>query len=282
MKGVRKVTPIICYMAAACILLIGCGDDTVSPGEDVQPEIPLLQGIQINSTYFESNNPSDQDLQEPEPYFPYLEARGAVTEAAAGLQEALEFPRFFLLVTSQREPEFEHDSWIWSFDYSIDGALIGQNEDFTVEVFVTANVNESSDQVEWEFRLSGTDTPYGDLDDFRIFDALTNIDNSAGHFQFYSPEIPDYPFLDLTWEISVPDEKEILVTFFDSNGDDEMGESDIFTLDYIENIPDFSLTLLQASDVLAEINWNSETETGSIDNADGLFCWGEDMRVTDC
>lgn len=267
--------------AAAFVILAGCGNDTVSPDPEIEPEVPRLQGVQINSAYFEQNNPSDQDLQDPEPFFPYLEAQEVVTEAAANLQSALEFPRFFLLVTSQREPQFENDRWVWSFDYTVDGALAGQEEDFTVDVFVTAVVNESADQVDWDFHLSGTGTPFGDLEDFRIFDASTNLNNSSGNFLFFLPENPDIPFIDLTWEIPVPNEKEIIATLVESDEavDDE---SQIFTLDYIENETEFSLTLLRASDLLSEISWNSESETGSIENEDGLFCWGDDMRVADC
>lgn len=270
---------------AVFVLMTNCGDDTVSPDVGVEPEIPLLQDVQINSTYFEENIPSDQDLQNPDPYFPYLTARETVISADASLQSVLEFPGLFLLVTSQREPEYENDVWVWSFQYTVEGTLIDQEDDFIADVFVTADVDESADQVEWDFRLSGTGSPFGDLDDFQVFDASTNLNNSTGQFRFFSPENPDTPILDLLWEIPVPNEKEIMVTLLDfpENGEEnELDEPLILTLDYIENESEYSLTLLQASELQAEINWNTENETGSIDSEDGVYCWDEDMRVTDC
>jgi hypothetical protein len=278
----------ICSVIAGLFLFQACGDDPASPEAGDPPEIPLLQGVDMNDSYFQENHPSDEDMQEdPTPFEPYLTAQGIAVSTSMVLEESLQLPQLFLLVTSQREPVFQDGVWVWDFPFTVDGELIDEEEDFDVDVFVTANVNENANWVVWEFRFSGSDTPFGDVENFTIFSAETSLDNSSGELQFFSPENPDVPILDVEWDIAGVTEKDISLTIIASGDEEPNGETNgepvILIIDYTEEENEFSLTFNDGSDEAPYvIEWNTQTLEGSI-TSDGVTCfWGEDLAMTEC
>jgi hypothetical protein len=285
--GMRLFT--VFSLVAGLLLLQACGDDDpASPGADNPPDMPLLQGVEIDSGYFQQNNPADQDVQEnPEAYAPYLTAQQIVLGMDNVISDAVELPRFFLTVSNQREPEFVDGTWIWQFPFTVDGSLIDEEEDFTVDVYITADVDEVSNRVNWEFLFSGTGTPFGDIENFRLFEIMTNLDNTSGDLQFYSPENPNVPLLDVSWDIAAADEKTISVTMITEveEGDNDNGNGDIITLaiDYSENGDEFSLVFNDGSqETPVDVNWNTGSLDGSITDPMQTCFWGSDLAVTEC
>lgn len=268
---------------AGLLLIHACDRDPASPEIGDTPEIPLLQNIEIDNSYFQENSPSGEDMeQNPGAYDPYLTARNMVSILKDRFDEVLELPQFFLLVTSTREAEFQDGNWVWDFPFTVDGELIGEEEDFDVDVFVTAQVNENANIINWEFLVSGTDTPFGDLEYFRIFEAETSLDNSTGEMQFFSPDNPETPVLDLEWDINSPNEITFSATIIvDENGGNNNSLS-ITIIDYFEEVPDFSLSFGDGADSMVEVTWNTETLEGSIATDEETCYWGEDLAVTEC
>lgn len=286
MKRKRDAIKLICIFSviAGLFLFQACGDDPAAPEVGDAPEVPLLQGVDMDDSYFQENSPSDEQMQEnPEAFQPYLTAQNIAMAMSMVLEESLQLPQFFLLVTSQREPEFQDGVWVWDFPFTVDGELIDEEEDFDVEVFVTANVNENANRVVWEFQFSGTDTPFGDIEDFTIFSAETSLDNTSGELQFFSPDNPDVPILDVEWDIAGVTEKDISVTIIASGDEEANGSPVTLLIDYTEDDNEFSLTFNDGSEEAPfVIEWNSETLEGSI-TSDGVTCfWGEDLAVTEC
>jgi hypothetical protein len=242
------------------------------------------QGVEIDSGYFQQNNPSDQDVQQnPEAYSPYLTAQQVVLGTGMALGEAVDLPRFFLTVSNQREPEFVDGTWVWQFDYTVDGALLDEEEDFTVDVYITADVNEASGIVNWEFLFSGSGTPFGDIENFRLFEIESSLDNTSGDLQFYSPENPDIPLLDIAWDIDGADEKTISTTVITEDEEGENGDMITLMIDYTESGDDLQLVFNDGSqETPIEVNWNTETLEGSITNPMQTCFWGSDLTVTEC
>ncbi len=275
----------ICSVIAGLFLFQACGDDPAAPEVGDPPAIPLLQGVDMDVSYFQENSPPDEEMQEnPEAFEPYLTAQFIATATSMALEEALQLPQFFLLVTSQREPEFQDGVWVWDFPFTVDGELIDEEEDFDVDVFVTANVNENANRVVWEFQISGTGTPFGDLEDFTIFSAETSLDNSSGEIQFFSPENPDVPILDVEWDITATNEKDISLTIIATDDEEPNGSPQTILIGFTEGDGnEFSLTFNDGSEEAPiVIEWNSDTLEGSI-TSEGVTCyWGEDLAVIEC
>ena len=281
----RENKRILCtsVLIAGLFLIQACDRDPVSPEIGDAPEIPLLQDVEIDNSYFQENSPSGEDMeQNPGAYDSYLTARNMVSILKDRLEEAMELPRFFLLVTSQREAEFQDGVWVWDFPFTVDGDLIDEDEDFDVDVFVTAQVNENANTVNWEFLVSGTGTPFGDLEDFKIFEAETSLDNSTGEIQFFSPENPETPVLDLEWDNRSSTEKSFSATLIVDDNEENNGSLSITIIGYFEEDPDFSLSFSDGFDSTFEVTWNSETLEGSIATAEETCFWGEDLAVTEC
>lgn len=283
----------ILYLVIACLLFFqACGDDDPAStmngnGPDVgdPPEIPTLQGVSMDDSYFQENQPSNDDIQEnPEAYQPYLMSKNIVTNMNEGLGEAFSLPVFFLSVSAQRDAEFQDGVWVWNFPFTVSGDLIDEEEDFDVDVHITADVNEASDNVSWEFLFSGTGTPFGDIEDFRIFDAETTLDNAAGELGFYSPENPDIPLLDITWDIIASNDKSISVIFIDSddeeNGENgENGSPQIITIDYSQDDTFFTFSISGGDFPPIQITWDTSVPEGTYSDPERECIWGEDLMA---
>jgi hypothetical protein len=264
-------------------LIQACDTDPASPEIGDAPEIPLFQNVEIDNSYFQENSPSGEEMeQNPGAYDPFLTARNMVSILKDRFDETLELPRFFLLVTSTREAAFQDGNWVWNFPFTVDGELIDEEEDFDVDVFVTARVNENANTVNWEFLVSGTGTPFGDLDDFKIFEAETSLDNSAGELQFFSPDNPEIPVLDLEWDINSPTDKTFSATLIVDDNEENNNSVSITIIGYFEEVPDFSLSFSDGSDSTIEVTWNTDTLSGSIATAEETCFWGEDLAETEC
>lgn len=278
----------ICILLAGLLLFNACGSDDPASTDNGStagdpPEVPLLQGVEIDDSYFEDNQPTQEELQENgEAYEPYLMSKGIVTGMNAGLMEAFGLPSFFLSVSAQRDAEFQDGVWVWSFPFTVSGELIDEEEDFDVDVYITAEVNEAADNVVWEFHFSGTGTPYGDIEDFTIFDAETSLDNSSGELRFYSPENPGTPILDLTWDMTATDEKSLIISFVETNEESEQNGSPItYTIEYSQ-VDTFHTFMIEGSEQpQIQITWDSAALEGTYSDPEQDCAWEEDL-IAEC
>lgn len=280
----------ICLVIAGLLLFNACGSDDPASTDNGStagdpPEIPMLQGVDIDDSYFQDNQPTLEELQENgDAYEPYLRSKTLVTGMKAGLMEAFGLPSFFLSVSAQRDAEFQDGVWVWSFPFTVSGELIDEEEDFDVEVYITAEVNEAADIVVWEFQFSGTGTPFGNIEDFTIFEAETSLDNASGQLKFYSPENPDTPLLDLIWDVIASDDKEISVIFVDT-GDEENGENgengspQIITIDYSQDETIFTFLISGGEYPPIDITWDTSGPEGTYSDPERECIWGEDLMA---
>lgn len=286
MKRDTKQLLSICIVIAGLLLFNACGsDDPASTdngsSEGDPPDIPMLQGVEIDDTYFEENQPTQEELQENgEAYEPYLMSKGIVTSMNAGLRDAFGLPFFFLSVSAQRDAEFQDGVWVWSFPFTVTGELVDEEEDFDVDVYITADVNEAANNVIWEFQFSGTGTPFGDIEDFTIFDAETSLDNASGELRFYSPENPDVPILDLTWNIVAEDEKSLTISFVVIDEESEQnGSPETFTIEYIKDSSFHTFSFEGSEQPPVLITWDSAAQEGTYSDPERECMWGEDLTA---
>jgi hypothetical protein len=286
-------------LVAGLLVFQACGDDDpvstdiggddqdpvdTDPGVGDAPEIPLLQGVEMDVSYFEENNPTAEEIQEnPEAYEAYLTARGMAMGVGTLFSSALDLPGFFLAVASQRDAEYDDGTWIWEFPFTVDGDLVEEDEDFEVDVYIEADVNEASNEINWEFYFSGTGTPYGDVEDFLLIEISTNLDNTSGNLKFFSPENQEVPILNFDWEAEAEDEQTISANIVYTEDEEENGEMQSSTIDYTKSGHDFNIIINDDSvETPIEIDWNDDTLEGSLTDPESIYCWGSNLRMTEC
>ncbi len=262
------------------LILHACSDDNgVAPDPGMEPQVPVLQQVDIDNSYFQNNEPDPEaESENPDLFQPFLTAKSIVTSMKEGVQGAIELPSFFLLITSQRDPVFSDGLWEWDFTYTVAGSLIGEDQDFDVDALVTADLNEDANSVDWEFRFSGENTPFGNLENFLLMTLNTTLDNSSGSLQFFSPEAPGNPIVDLEWDVNLPESRSVSLTFAEQ--DEESDEMSIMNANYLEQEDEFSLTVSDDSpETPITVDWNTSTPGGSITNPAQTCIWGEDLAA---
>lgn len=274
----------ICLVIGVLLIFNACdSDDPTSPDNGSTagdpPDVPSIQSVEIDDSYFQDNQPTQEELQQNgEAYEPYLTSKTLVTGLKGVLMEAFGLPSFFLAVSAERDAEFEDGVWVWNFPFTVSGDLIDGEEDFDIEVYITAEVNEAADIVVWKYQFSGTGTPFGDIEDFTIFEAETSLDNASGKLKFYSPETPDTPILDLIWNIIASDDKSINLTFVDS-GDEENVSPQIITIDYSQDETFFTFSISGGEYPPMDITWDTSVPEGTYSDPERECIWGEDLMA---
>lgn len=259
-------------MIVICLLVLqACGDDPVAVDEPVQPDMPQLEGVEMDDSYFEENNPPEEEMQDEE-YMPFLMAKQGVMGMKMVFESAIQLPGLLLGASAVQEGEYENGVWTWEFVQFLTPQVTGEEEGFEVLITITAEVNEGMDSIDWEFVIS--ESPFGT---FTFMTMTTNLAYSEGEMNLFDPET-SAQVLELSWDVVSETVKTLNFSFVDVEG--EGGE---MSVTYSEDAPQYSLTVVgQGEDFPIEITWDTDALEGMFSNPQTTVCWGEDLRAAAC
>jgi hypothetical protein len=183
--------------------------------------------------------------------------------------------------TPQQQPD---GSWLWTFIFVEDDVEYG--------IFLYGEVED--DHVNWRMEVSSND-PAFPLDHFVWFDGQSQLDDSAGYWQFYTPVMtppasvrlymaastPGLQSVRMDWANSPTGEHSLVVTVNEVGGADE-GDILAFTASPTTSAIDY-----HDADVPEDhnITWYADG-SGSLTvpdyNGGQKACWDTDKEDTDC
>lgn len=267
----------IFVLFASFVLLQTCSDSASTDEPGPSPEVPQLEAVSIDDSYFQENNPENPEDEE---FTAYLISQEGITVTAQELLTILELPEAVFSAVSNAEVSEEDGVWTWEFMFTILGEMIDEEGDLDAETRVTAQPGDLNNETSWSVFFTIDESPYGPMDNFNAFNVTVNQDESEGTIELFDPENPDTRNVDLSWTMSSADEKSISINAIEEgeNGDQ------LIEITYTESGPEFTLSFVESMDEATQvlISWNTETGSGSIDTPDGLFCWDNTLRMTEC
>lgn len=250
-------------LSIAFFLFFFSCDSTSSTTDSGQPpQIPDLEAIQPDISYFTDNNPMKQS-----DYDHFYEGKNYATTfgslSSLGTASAL-WPMLMLT-----EGEKSGDRWIWDFTFP--------TEDGVFSMVLTSR--ESGNEFLWDMTVSISDSEVN-ISDYKMLEGRSSKDGNRGSWTFYSMEFEGShqgPLLVSEWERTSDTEIRITTRFFHENGSEE-GR---FT--YNQNGANYSLTgsSFDGNDTI-NIVWNTDTMSGYIEYGGERKCWNSNFQDTAC
>lgn len=262
MKSIKTLKLCIAVLIIAMVG-VSCGDDPASSNNGEPPEIPEMENIQPDISYFEDNNPQ-KSVANTENFY---EARNFAISLSY-LSLSTQFYTSFFTGASQEEANFQDGAWVWDYSYSYEG----------VSFSMVLTAQESGDFINWDMTYSYNDGQNG-VEDYTIIEGRTAKDGTEGTWTFNSMDETnqEVPAMISEWSSESETEVSISSEFYT---DGEVSE----TYTYERNGNEFSLSLTgfdTENDIL--VIWNTDTMTGYYQlGNDDPFCWDENFQNVSC
>lgn len=260
----------VSYLLVITLLFIGlsgCGDDSsTGPDRDEAPSVPEITAAQPDFSYFENTEKSGKELANGDAF-------GSAQSTATSAKFLFSFSQLgttYFEMAENEDPEFEDGEWVWVYSSAWEGQ--------SVEFKLTANVNESANEVEWAYFISATGGEV-EYEDYRYMEGTTSLDGNSGSWQ-----INDYPqgsttpeaVMSYEWNINADDDLTATFNFHD--------EEDLSTIGYVQDGSTHTLTIEGSSSNNLEVYWDTEEDHGywwDKDNGEKL-CWNSSKDDIAC
>ena len=252
--------------------LTTCEKEPTEP-EDVAPELPPVQSIQPDLSFFKTN--SNFSLNKTA-----LSKNNFLAEAArivfinTSVILASVVPTAVLAAALTRQPTLEEDGkWHWIFTV--------EDELNTFSVDLAGWIDTPNAEVVWEVYItSNTHTP--DLDHFLWYEGRSKIGNKEGWWIFHDDKSPDslVDVIRVDWQITDDSDSELIFTNVKQSSSD-YGDY----LKYGVELTDRFLIYFEAVENRTNtIYWNAETRAGYIEwfnhNDGAKSYWDENLEDT--
>ncbi len=247
------------------LYIASCSDNPSSSSEEngEAPEIPSLQSVQPDLSYFMNNNP--QKAKQAATNF------NTAKSMALSLSSITTFGQVyggFFQGASQGGAEMKDGSWVWDYTYSYGGE--------SVSIVLTSR--ESGGDIIWDMTWS-YDGADGSFEDYTVITGRTSKDGNSGSWTFNSLDETgsnEVPLFESTWEKDGDDNLTIETKYYSEN-------SVAGTYGYSQNGSDFSLSVNDSEeDFDSNIYWNTETMTGYYESDGEKKCWDSNFQDTTC
>ncbi len=257
------------------IFLIGlttCEKEPTEP-EDVAPELPPVQSIQADLSFFKTNpNFTLNKATLSKNNFFVAAARVAFINTPVFLASLV--PTAVLLAALSQQPTLKEDGkWHWIFP-----AEEGLN---TFSVDLAGWIDTPNVEVVWEVYISSnTHTPV--LDHFLWYHGRSKIGNKEGWWIFHDDKSPDslINVIRIDWEIPDENESELIFTIVKESID----EYEDYLKYGIELTDRFIIYYDKSENRANTIYWNAETKAGYIEwfnyNDGAKSFWDENLEDT--
>lgn len=256
-------------------LIIGlsaCGDDSTSSGNEENCNsltLPTaLAPVQISVDYFNTNS-----FPNEEQYMTYQQVKSIAMSGNGFLAfsgNAALISTFLSLAPSLGiQPESEGGNCVWNVNLAEDFPQFGLN------LNVTVIANQSNDRVNWEVLLTGELSDGQNVDNFLFLDGFTSNDESTGEWNGYDPENPGSSAYTYTWDIESENDYELNFNVFQEG-------TTVGTVNYVRNGVENEMFFSSEGQITADIYWNEETDSGSIEQeGEPKMCY-EDFENSEC
>ncbi len=297
--------------------LVSCDvadDDDVDVSEI--PELPPLNEMQMETDIFEGGTYSFKEkLRKDEQWYPMPDQRTgkALKKEMNEIFQFIpdEFPAYMVASTlveafenhylsklnllnnyfdgwTREEAELADNEFVWS--YELEDPETGESVSIRVNAAVT------NDQVNWVV-IAEADVENGGFEEQQIMEGTTSFDGSTGEWAV-TLEIPedDYSFASTSsWQMRDEQLADLDFDFFLSSGemygavegkyehDNDTGRIYDTTIDSpeLEEAAEDLPWDIDVTDTF-HIEWDFETEAGSITIGEKKFCWDGDKNTVDC
>jgi hypothetical protein len=252
-------------ITALSLLVFSCSDNPSSSSEEEgeAPEIPSLQSVQPDLSYFLNNNP--QKANQTTTNF------NTAKTMALSLSSINSFAQIyggFFQSASQEGADFKDGAWVWDYTYSYGGESVS----------IVLSSRESGGDILWDMTWS-YQGPEQSFDDYTVITGRTSKDGNRGSWTFNSLDADnseEIPLLESTWEKDGESKITIETNYYSEN-------SLIGTYSYNQDGSEFSLSVDDVEeDFDSIVNWNTETMTGYYESDGEKKCWDSNFQDTAC
>ncbi|MFN1833779.1 hypothetical protein AB2B38_000850 [Balneola sp. MJW-20] len=236
-------------------ILQSCSDDPASSNEQ-PPAIPDLSTVIPDFNYF---NQQKAKAAAGENY-----NSAAVQAQTLGLlmQGFSAFPNSILQFAQQQQARLNNGVWEWSYSIS-EG-----NESFSIRT----TAERTSSGVEWNSYLTYSGGQSGPaIENYRYMGGTVAEDGLSGVWNIYAFESDDVISFDWTKNSDTDSTIEF----------DLSTETETLTLTYTLDGPNNTITVVEGSNTTV-IYWNTDTNTGYIDDGTERVCWDATLENTAC
>ncbi|MDZ7690632.1 MAG: hypothetical protein U5K69_05770 [Balneolaceae bacterium] len=232
--------------------------------------VPSPQQFQPQTEYFDNNTSSKgQTVQAGEAYQnASLLVKGTVRPLFSTSQVYMSF----LENGQQQDANYTDGEWVWSYSASQSGQ--------TAEIQLTAQTNQTSEDVSWALMLS-TETPSGpDFDNYQFMTGTTSHNAEEGTWNIFPYEPGSSPSPIVTYEWANQEGESYQASYTISPPD----ETETFIINYSKMEMEHSLSFrTQDGETEVVIAWNTDTGTGYINRAgEDRVCWDENLETVPC
>ncbi|WP_069131235.1 hypothetical protein [Rhodohalobacter halophilus] len=262
MKFTNRLIQLLAISTVAFLLATACSDDTsTGPDESDPPEIPEVEEITVDRSYFES-----ADAGTSEEYYTFNSADNYSASANSALQSYLNLGGFYYqMIESTDDANYENGMWVWEYTYD------------TITIRYT--LEQTNAGSEWNMYLDGSDPETGEnYDNVRLMSGFTSADNDNGEWAYYDPETSQTtPVIYYEWNYDSDDDYWMELTFTEDGANEQV------TLSYVKNGPN---NTVESNNMygsgLTTVYWNSESLTGYFDENGERTCWNDSFVTTSC
>ncbi len=258
--------------AAAALLLVGtlvaCGG---SEDAEQGPDLPPAESMAFDISLFATANKGQ--------WANFNAAALRVWWLEASVGKALVVPAASLAAALSVNPTFEDGRWIWDFETTSGGKTYGAH----LEGWFENGAREGASlNLEMSLTCSSCDPP---LDNFLYYEGRYDIEDAAGYWQFYSPEVDgaDKSLVRADW--SVPDATHSTLDIVNNrtDGNPDAGDRITLTIDGDQ----VTLTVHDESEGLDYgAGWSSSTTAGWVQvpnyNDGQKACWDSAHVNVEC
>lgn len=236
------------------------GNHSIEALFEEEPDLPETTPVEVDVSYFE-----EADAGNTEEYQTFNMASSLAGSANGILQGYMNFAGFYFEMGENEEAVIEDGVWIWEYTYD------------TITIKITAE--DTGTGTEWNLYIDGTDPDTGEIwDNHRLMYGFIAHDNSYGEWAYYSADdtVTD-PVLYYEWEFNSEDDYWMELTITDEESG-EIGQL-TYTKDGVNNT-------IESADLYAEggliLYWNTDTNTGYIQEDGERVCWDDNYVTTSC
>ncbi|MCI0495622.1 hypothetical protein L0Z72_11525 [candidate division KSB1 bacterium] len=251
----------IIALGVMLIFLFGlttCDKEPTEPNKNTAPELPPVQSMQIDLSYFHIN--PNQSLQKSATSkWNFLAAITTVSYINTFVIAASVAPSLVFATAMSQQPKLQDDAkfhWIYSASDTILGKVIA------FEVDLVGWIDETEQESVWEVYVSSNNhSPQ--LNHFLWYQGRSEIGNKKGWWLFHDDKSPDslIDVLKVAWDLSDENDKELIFTNVTASSN-EYGDY----LKYGIEFSDRYLIFFDASENKTNtIYWNAETGAGFIE-----------------
>lgn len=263
MRRIFNSTQFPIYLILVSVFFFNCSDDQAANSDAEVPEVPVINSVQPDLNFFESNTTFKSKIQN---FDNFNRARLSALQLS-GLLNLTESYASILTLVEGREPDLIDGVWTWVFQ---DGGF-----NVNIEYTVTARRDEGRTfwAVEWDYSDGEVS-----FEDYLLLEGSISVDENSAEWTVNSLNPEDNieePVYLTEWERESDDRVDINTEFREDG-------NTVATIDYMQNGTEHTMTFETESSGLLTIFWDTSTSIGYVEINGERRCWDSSLADTAC